>query len=76
MSEHLEMFVITENPKDFPGKFVMRRWVCASPEPVADDKPVAVEDTLDACRAHKPPSANVWSPRCAADDPVIVETWF
>ena len=72
----LHMWVITENPSDYPGKFVVRRRMTT-----ADGKqyvvfgPTAVVDTLEEARAAVPPGT-VCFHRDPSDDPVIVETWM
>lgn len=69
-------FTIYEKPKDYPDKFVVRRWavVRGQPNPVPDPKAWAVTDSLEQARASLPPGL-VCIDRYAQDDPVIVETW-
>jgi hypothetical protein len=73
----LRMFVITANPSDFPGKFVVRENVIArgSSEPILDPAPLAVVDTITEARAAVPPD-RICMPRSPKDPPVVVETWF
>jgi hypothetical protein len=71
----LEMFVVTSNPSDYPGKIVVRRWIIWGPEPRPIGAPVAVEDSLDAARAKIPPGLDRLT-RHPSDDPVIVESWI
>lgn len=68
------VFCIYENPADYPGKFVVRRWVGMDP----DREPVTVAETLDAAReALKELNPYlVRLDRCPDDDPVILETWI
>lgn len=70
----LPMWTITENPTDFPGKFVARKWLIeAGAMAVTDEHHVA--DTLFAVRDLLPPHL-VRLPRDPNDDPVIVESWI
>jgi len=68
------IFTVYENPKDYPGKFVIRRFVGTVP----DQQPTAVSDTLQGARADllKIHPHLVHLSRRAGDDPVIVETWL
>lgn len=70
------LFVIYENPIDFPGKCVVRLWQINRKA----DIPIAtryctVKDTLEECRNSIPPSFYRFG-REASDDPKIVETWI
>lgn len=73
----LPMWVVYESPKDFPGKFVTRRWLvlpgCEKPQP--DRDPVAVCDTLEEARAAVRPGS-VRLERHDLDDACIVEVWL
>lgn len=73
----LEIFTIYVNPKDYPGKFVVRRWsiVRGNPKPVPDAQPWAVTDSLAAARAALPPALYRLE-RQPGDQPQILETWF
>ena len=70
------VWVIYEDPSDFPGKFVVRRRMVLADgaEKVARD-PDAVVDDLESARAAVPDGLMVF-PRDPTDDPVIVETWM
>jgi len=66
----LEMFVIYNHPKDFPGHFVVRRW--AGGKPTSD---FAIADSLEAARIEVP--AGLYRlPHQPGEDDVIVETWL
>jgi hypothetical protein len=65
----LEIFVIYDHPRDYPGHFVVRRWLGDRP---TEDFAIAL--TLAEARAEVP-RGRVRLARSAADDPVIVETW-
>jgi hypothetical protein len=71
----LPVFVIYENPSDFPGRFVVRV------QRVSNGFVVPARDLLANCsdlaeaRRCLPPGL-VRMPRHPEDDPVIVETWI
>lgn len=78
----LAFFVITLNPSDYPGMYVVRAWawvggafgVAVQPAPAPCVFPRAVTYTLAAARAAIPPDC-VCFLRHPGDDPVVVETW-
>lgn len=75
----LEMFVIYENPKDYPGKFVVRRWTVGQGGPIADPEPLAIENTVHEARGFLPRDATHPLYRLEPqpnDDPVIREVWI
>lgn len=67
----MTIFVVYLNPRDYPGRFVVRRWRGL----FADIVPTAVVDTLEQARAAVPRGLTCVAPHCD-DDPVIVETWL
>lgn len=70
----LSMWVITENPTDFPGQFVARQWLIGRGlTAVTDNHHVA--DTLEAVRAMLPEGL-FHQARNPADVSVIVECWI
>lgn len=71
----LTMYVVTENPRDYPGKFVVRESliVRGRTEPVPGGV-VVVADTLGDARAALPDGLYNLG-RQPGDDPVIVEVW-
>lgn len=70
----LSLWAITENPSDFPGKFVARRFIIgAGVYAVTVDHHVA--DTLEDVRAMLPGHL-VRLPRDPDDEPIIVESWI
>lgn len=75
MSEGLSIFTIYNNPSDYPGKFVVRRWVVADGQERRDDGYLVLEDTLEAARLRLP-QGMVRMNRNDDDDPVIVENWL
>lgn len=73
-NEYLAIWVVIENPQDYPGLFVARKWL------VVDGKEVHTSvlvtgPTLQSVREQIPVGLQ-WMPRAPGDNPVIVETWF
>lgn len=84
----MEIYVIYENPSDYPGQFVVRRWRIIDPIRVdllkhrlilpvlqPDQHPVAVADSLEKVRSKIPHSCTRTAPH-PEDDPVILEVWL
>lgn len=71
MTEELAIYVVYCSPSDYPGKYVVRRWVGER----ADPRPLAVTDDLDAAREALPDGL-ICLPRRTDDDWTIVETWL
>jgi len=70
----MSLWTVTENPRDFPGKFVARLHVVEAGQVFAT-KVHMVADTLQEIRRLLPPGlARI--PRSEIDDDVIVETWL
>jgi len=65
------IWTITENPSDFPGKFVARRHVVG----MGATCDCHVADSLEGVRALLP-AGLIMLPREEGDDPVIVESWI
>lgn len=67
----LAVFVIYEDPQDFPGKLVVRRWLGEVP----DEIPMALTDSLALARNvipdHCIPIGRYWH-----EDPAIKEVWI
>jgi len=79
-NDSLSIFTVYKNPRDYPGRFVVRRFEVsvASVEPLPVAVPVAVVDTLAEARmairrAH--PCAACMA-RADSDEPQIVESWI
>lgn len=69
----LEQFVIYERPRDYPDKFVVRRFRIVPGKIIPDDN-VAVFNTLDEAREFIPYHLiNIG--RQEKDEPQIVEVW-
>lgn len=69
MNQTLNIWVVYENPKDFPLKFVARRWELDKPT-----NEIIVTDTLGELRDELPEGLTRLD-RHFDDDPCIVETW-
>ena len=70
----MPIFVVYRDPKDFPGKFVVRIFDGKKPLRL-----VTVKNSLEAARAaiqQGPPFEFGNMGRFTEDDPVIVETWI
>ena len=66
----LEMFVIYDHPKDYPGHFIVHRWMGGKPT-----QDFAIADSLEAARAEVP--AGMYRlPHHPGEDDVIAETWL
>ena len=71
----LEMFVIYENPADYPDKFVCRRWVVKSDGASVPDGHCWVAPTLAVARERVPPGCYRLDHQ-PGEDPCILETWL
>lgn len=69
------VWVITHDPPDYPGKFVLREHVFAAGIHAVEENPAFVGDTLEAVRAAVPRGFRC-IPRSPGDLPVIVESWL
>jgi hypothetical protein len=75
MNNLLTIWVIYQNPRDFPGKWVLRGQT-AGPGGVITPLPqCVVVDSLDEARTHVPYGL-VCMTRHPDDDPVIYEVWL
>ena len=66
----LEMFVVYDHPRDYPGHFVVRRWIGGKPT-----QDFAIADSLEAARAWVP-EGMYRLPHQPGKDDVITETWI
>ena len=73
MSE-LAIYTIYENPKDYPGLFVVRRWEIM-PGSVQVSRWVRTALTINQARALLPYGV-VCLPRNTEDDPSLVGSWI
>lgn len=67
----LTMYVVYNNPSDYPNKYVVRKWIGLTPFPV----PEIVADTLIKARSSIPVGL-YRLPRQDGDDPCIMEIWI
>jgi len=70
------MWTIYENPSDYPGLFVARRWRIASDGSLHCLDPALVERTLQPIRDEMHRLGLYRLARSEGDDPVIVESWI
>lgn len=70
----MPVYVIYENPEDYPGKYVARLHVVEAGESYATNL-VAVRNTLKDIRMCIPATCQLFA-RDEKDDPCIVETWI
>lgn len=76
MSDLLEMFVVYKYPRDYPDKFVVRRWGINRGESAKPDQDwFFLADTLEGVRGHVPRHC-VKLERDPNDEPQIVEVWI
>lgn len=71
----MQGWTIYQNPRDFPGQYVTRRWVAVGGEPINDPEPLYVGQSLQAAREVIPWDACCMN-RQPDDDPVVLETWI
>ena len=69
------MFVVYENPSDYPGQVVVRQCFVRDGEWLPAILPHAVVETVDEAR-DRIPKGLACVPRSPQDDPVIVEVWL
>jgi hypothetical protein len=67
----LDMWTITDSPKDYPDLYVARRFVLDRPTDY-----MFVAETLDDIRKPLVQAGFTCMSRSDGDDPVIVETWL
>lgn len=79
MSDVLYTWTVYEDPSDYPGKYVVRRFTIHRPDEadrviVEDPEPMIVTDLLDKAREVIPAGAYCLG-RHPDDDPAIYEVW-
>ena len=74
-SRETVVWVVYNNPSDYPQKFVVRRQYAGAKGVRADALPVAVAESLQEARRVLPPGL-VCITRSDDDDKVIEETWI
>jgi hypothetical protein len=76
--DSLSIFTVYENPRDYPGRFVVRRFEVSADTVQPDALAVVIANTLDQARAairREHPGA-IRLPRADGDEPQIVESWI
>jgi len=78
MADTLSIFTVYENPLDYPGRFVVRRFEVSADGAQPVPPPVAVVDTLAEARAaiRRVHPCPVCMTRAEGDEPQIVESWI
>lgn len=81
MGGGLQIWVLYENPSDYPGEWVVRRQVSRASEIRLDRELAARGATREACETalferHPEVRRLAWLPRHSTDDSVIVGTWM
>lgn len=71
----VDMWTVYENPSDYPGEFVARRFVVAMGRygPTTD---VVRGATLDALQAQLNGLGRTWLPRMPDDEPQVLGVWL
>jgi hypothetical protein len=69
-----QQWVIYAHPRDYPSKYVMRRWNISAGTMMATEE-MALAETLEEIRKHVPPGLFCLR-RFEDDDPCIVEVWL
>ncbi len=70
----LRMFVIYDHPKDFPGHYVVRRWLVSGANVMVSPQAQLADSLEDARKLI--PFGKVMLGRAPEDDPVIAEIWL
>jgi hypothetical protein len=73
IEDFLQMWVVYNNPSDYPGKWVVRLYLVGRGGASVPAGAV-VADTLEGVRAAIPPGLQRLE-RHSADDPVVYEVW-
>lgn len=71
----LPLFAIYYSPTDFPGKFVVRRFLVSANGMACDAIPSGIAETLEGARAFVPQGC-IPIARSPGDVASIVETWL
>lgn len=72
----MPLFVVYENPEDFPGKYVVRLWqINRSIKKTLPTPYCVVKDTVEEARKAIPHNLYRFG-RDSCDDPVVIETWI
>lgn len=74
IDQPLRIFTVYHNPRDYPGKWVVRGNNTVGGLIVNDPEPTYVGDSLAGARASIPHGMTM-IPRMPGDEPPIVEVW-
>lgn len=69
------MWVLYDHPKDFPDKYVARKWHVQNGRGTPTDE-IITDDELDELREKMQRKCLTKIQRNTIDDPVIIETWM
>lgn len=71
------IYTVYENPNDYPGQFVVRRWMLVPGEslPICDEQPLCVNPSYAVAIACLPPGLTRIA-RDEMDEPAIRESWL
>lgn len=75
MNSNLEIYTIYKSPSDFPGDYVIKKWVF-NPHPSQDLNFIFINSDLEMCRKEMKKFGLHRINRDVNDDPVILETWI
>lgn len=71
--KRLPMWVVYDNPKDYPGQIIARLWYTI---PIARATDIFLSATLPTIRAALSSHGFVKTERADLDDPCIMEVWL
>lgn len=71
----LAIYTIFNNPTDYPGKMVVRKFTAIAGKVIPSAEPLCICDTLQECRAQIPQGL-ILTARSPEDDHAIIESWL
>lgn len=71
----MDQYVVYKNPRDYPGKFVVRHWAIMKGGNIQKGDCLAVSESKESALESIPPGLYKL-PRQPNDDPAIVEVWI
>ncbi len=74
--DQLEFWTVYDNPKDFPGQFVARRFEVSGGQEPQPTKDALLGKTFKDIEEHFSKQGFTWLGRNRGDDPVIVGTYM
>lgn len=74
----MQMYIVYKDPKDYPGKFVVRRWHVAEEALLADNDALLVTESWEAVCDFKEVNYPylIVVPRHRHDDLAVKEVWL